>query len=423
MKSLTGIQQGRGSTVNLFISTILCILLLQWYMCQIAMGAEIIITPICDIHEEFNDNIYLSANSKISDYITTVTPSFSLSRNTERLTSNVLASFDWYTYARNDSLGSHDYSYQGQAAYQLSLRDNIGVSASYSYLSRPDSINQLTGLASSMGSDIYNYAANAGRALDATTSATVNYSFLRQTYENPMLLNNTTHNAGLGLLKNLSAVLPLLKGNINVLYSRADYRDSSSDNYSLSLGLGRNINEKFTWSLSAGGRLTHSSFSVLSQSFTVIQESNDNWGWTGSAGLSYASEKNQGSFSISRNFANASGQVGATENTAIALALGRNFTRNLTGQLSASYNLYQSSTNQFASSGTDDKIYQLGADVRYKLSDYFDLGLHFSYYTDFLGNSSAQITQNRVLLSLTSHGKFRLIGTNTLINEVMHGSR
>lgn len=417
-------HRSRGSMILLLGQAFIYILVCLGAACGTVLGAEILVTPSCEIHEEYNDNISLATGSGQSDFITTVAPSLGLSRNTERSNINLSAGLNQYWYARKDGLSSQDYSFQGQLAYKLTQRDNFGLGGSYSHTSRLDNINQTTGLAASSGTKSYSLSTNAGRSLDATTSALVSYSYQRQLYDNPTQVGNATHSAGLALSKDLGSVLPMLKGSVNTSFTRAIYNNSTNDDYSLSIGASRNINEKIAWSLSAGARYTYSSFLTLSQSSsTLAASSSDNWGWIGSAGLVYTGEKTHGSLSFSQNFAAASGQVGATETTGVSLTLGRTETRRLNWQLSAAYNINRSSNNQFASVGTNERAYQFGANVQYILSDYLDLGLLYSHYTDTYRNIGTRADQNKVLLSLSYHGRFRLIGTNTLNDEVFHGTR
>jgi hypothetical protein len=374
------------------------------------------------VSEEYNDNVLLSPFTRNSDFITTVAPSLGVSRNTQRLQASLLGTLSWYTYARNDNLSSEDYSYQGQTAYMLSPRDNVGLSGVYSHTSRPDTLSQTTGLASNSGTRSYSLSTNAARVLDEVSSASVTYSYQRQTYDDPLLVGNITNNVGLGYSRDLNSVLPTLKGTVSASLFRAIYSDSTTDNFSLSIGASRNINEKVAWSLSGGGNYTYSSFLASGQPSSASQNS-DNWGWIGSASLMYTGERGQGSISISRNVVAASGQVGVTENTGVSLALARTETKRFNWQLSAAYNINRSANNQFASLGSDDRVSSLGAGAQYKLSDYFDLGVQYSYYNDNNRISSIQTYQNRVILTLSSHGRFRLNGQNKLTDEVLHGTR
>jgi hypothetical protein len=218
-------------------------------------------------------------------------------------------------------------------------------------------------------------------------------------------------------------MLPMLKGTVGASFFRAIYSDSTTDNYSLSIGASRNINEKVAWSLSGGGNYTYSSFQVSGQPSSSSGSTNsDNWGWVGSASLIYTGERGQGSILISRNVIAASGQVGVTENTGVTLALGRTETKRFNWQLSAAYIINRSSNNQFTFLGTDDRVSSLGVGAQYKLSDYFDLGVLYSY-DDNNRIYSIQTYQTKVSLTLSSHGRFRLNGQNTLTNEVLHGTR
>lgn len=416
-------HRSRGSTVLLFAAMLLPILAYQGSACRSALGAEIIVTPTCDVREEYNDNILASSFSRKSDFITTVAPGLGVSRNTERLQTSLSAGLSWYTYARNNGLSSVDYSYQGQSSYKLSLRDSVGLSGTYARSSRPDTLSQTTGIAASSGTRSYGVSSNASRVLDEASSASAAYSYQRQLYDDPALVGNITHNVGLGYSRDLSSMLPMLKGTVSAAFFRAIYTNSSTDNYTLSVGASRNITEKIAWSLSAGGSYTYSSYLVSGQSASSASQSNDSWGWLGSAGLTYADEKGNGSVSIARNVVAASGQVGITENTGISLIFGRIETKRFNWQLSAAYNINQSSNNQYASMGSDDSVTSLGASAQYKLSDYVDLGVQYSYYDYFDRINSIETYQNRVLLTLSGHDRLRLIGTNTLINEVSHGTR
>ena len=417
-------HRSTASTILLIAAMLLPTMAYQGAACRKALGAEIIVTPTCDLREEYNDNIFLGSSLRKSDFITTVAPGLGISRNTEGLKASLLGSLSWYTYANDDGLGSLDYTYQGQAAYQLSPRDNIGLSGVYTETSRPDSINPATGLAYSSGMRSYSLSANAGRILDEVSSVTANYSYQSQEYDISPQSDSISHNVGLGYSRDLSYLLPMLKGTVSASYFRAIYSTSASDYYSFSIGASRNINEKIAWSLSAGGNYTYSNFLTSGQPLQPSTSgSSDNWGWIGSAGLIYTGEKLHGSFSISRNVVAASGQVGVTENTGVSLAVGRNETKRFSWQLSAAYNENRLSNNLSYYLGSDDWVTSLGGGAQYKLSDYFDLAVQDSYYNDHNRISGTQIYQNRVVLTLSYHDRFRIIGTNTLTNEVLHGTR
>jgi hypothetical protein len=211
-------------------------------------------------------------------------------------------------------------------------------------------------------------------------------------YDNPASQGNHVHSAGLIVSKDLSAVMPLLKGSLGTNFSRAIYRDADSDSYSVRIAAGGNINEKLTVNLSAGEQLVHSTF------VTTSGRSNDSWRTIGTASLNYSGEKSFGSLTLGRDFSNASGQVGAVETTSFGLSLGKHLSDRITAQVAASYNINKASSGQFSSQSTDDRVLNLKADFVYKLSNYFDIGCQYVYYTVNYNISGAQIAQNSVML-------------------------
>jgi len=363
--------------------------------CRPAFSAEIQLVPSCEFKEEFNDNVFLTADKK-SDFITTLAPGVAFSRAAELLNINIFTGLSWHDYAQTEGIGTMDYQYNVQVVNKLTSLDEFGLSATYAQNTRPDSINQSTGLTASTGTDHHQYSANLRRLIDETTAASLTYSFVQDLYDNPASQDNHVHTAGMVISKDLGAVLPLLKGTFSTNFSRAVYRDSNSDNYTLRIGASRNINEKLNINLSVGGQATHSNF------VTTSNVSNDSWGAVGSSTLNYSGERTFGSLSFARDFSAASGQVGAVETTSFGVTLGRGITDKSTAQIAASYNINQASSGQFSTRSIDDRAFSLKADIAYKISKYFDIGLQYAYYSVTYGFSDVLINKNSVMLRLAA---------------------
>jgi hypothetical protein len=339
-------------------------LLLPAAVCHTAYAAEIKLNPTCEVKEEFNDNVFLTAGGNKSDFITTITPGLGFSRSSERLNVDLLAGFSWHDYARTPGIAATDYQYTAQLTNRITPRDDFGLNAAYIRTTRPDTITTVTGL-SSAGSDTYQYSGNLRRVLDETSSASLSYSFNQEEYDNPASQSRRVHSAGLVISKDLGDFVPLLKGTLNTNFSKSIYRDSSNDNYTISVGASRSINE---------------------------------WGAVGSASLNYTAEQGFGSFAFAHNFSAASGQVGAVQTTSFGLTLGRNFSDKMTAQGAASYNLNQSDSGQYSSRGVDDRALNLTADITYKFSKFFDIGLQYTYYTVNHSLDDLTVSQNRVMV-------------------------
>jgi hypothetical protein len=356
------------------------------------MAAEVKLTPSCELKEEFNDNVFLTAGGRKSDYISSFAPGLAFTHLTENLNVDLITGLGWHNYARSSGIDTIDYQYNAQVGSKLTPRDDLGLSATYVRSSRPDTINQATALATSSGSNHYQYSANTRRSINETTSAALSYSFAKDMYDNPASQGNHVHSAGLIVSKDLSAVMPLLKGSLSTNFSRAIYRDADSDNYSVRIAAGGNINEKLTVNLSAGEQLVHSTFVI------TTGRSNDSWRTIGTASLNYSGEKSFGSLTLGRDFSNSSGQVGAVETTSFGLSLGKHVSDRITAQIAASYNINKASSGQFSSQSTDARVLNLKTDIVYKLSNYFDIGCQYVYYTVNYNISGAQIAQNSVML-------------------------
>lgn len=356
-----------------------------------ASADEIKVIPSVDVREEFNDNILFSTFSRKSDLVTTVSPSLGLSDSSERYSLGVTGGIDWLTYARSAHLDSVDYQYRGQGNYRLSSLTDLSASGSYVRNSRPDSINQLTGLSSGAGSGRQNYGFSASRKLDELTSGTLSYSYASETYDNPTLFGNRVHTAGLavnrGVAKRLAAA-------VSAGYSRNIYRDSESEDYSLGIGTSWQQSQLFTLNASVGGRFTHSTFLDA-----VRREgSNDNWGVTGLLSMAYTGEKNRASLSFARDFVAASGQIGATERTNVGLTLGRQFLEKVNGQAAVTYTINDSPGGQFSAQGAEDRAIRCSTSLDYEVSRHFSVGLQYVFYRIDYSPSNQSAVQNTALV-------------------------
>ncbi len=396
MFPLINSNRGRISLLILHGTLLAGSLLVPLTSVKTAFGANIRLIPSCELKEEYNDNVFLTADNRNSDWISTLTPGLAFSVASERLNIDLLTGLSWHEYARTKGIDTLDYQYNAQVAKKLTLKDNLDMSAIHVRNTRPDSISQSTGLAANTGSDHSQYSARLGRLLNETTSASLAYSFVQDEYDNPDSLANHVHNVNMIVSKDLGSVMPLLKGNLSSNFSRAVYRDSTSDNYTLSIGANRSINEKVSVNLSAGGHLVHSKF------MSPFVESNDSWGAIGSALLNYTGEKGFGSLSFAHNFAASSGQVGAVETTSFGLTLGRSLSEKTSAQIMASYNINQAASGQYSKRGSDDRVINLKADIVNKISKYFDIGIQYTYYTVTYGYSDLQIFQNSVMLRVVA---------------------
>ena len=381
--------------------SIFMFLSLCWHsaVCNTVSAAEDKLTPTVELREEFNDNIFLTQGNQRSDFITTIVPSLVFTHMTERRNISLLAALNRHSYNRTEHINTTDNQYNGQFEQKIAEMSNAGMSADYLRNTRADSIDTTTGLPSSAASTHFQYTVNASRSLSEFASATLAYSFAKDEYDNQASQGNQSHTVNVQLSEDLDRMVPRLKGSLSAQYNKALYRDSDIDNYTLKGGVKRAVTEKLSTNLSFGGRFTHSTFSVIHiPSLTLSTDNSDGWGIIGAASLNFTGEKNFAALSFSRDFSAASGQVGAVERTSFDLALGRAITDRITSQFVASYSINQASSGQFSSGKSDDRPFNIKADLTYRISNNFDFGVQYAYYAVTYGYSDIRVVQNSVMM-------------------------
>jgi len=387
---------GHGVKVLLTVVVLLATMLVSTRTVR-ASGVEII--PGLEFREEYNDNIFLSTTGKQSDFISTFSPSLRLVSRSDRANVNFRAGLNWLSYARIDGLDAVDALTSGSVQYRLSERTDLSGSASYTQASRPDTINEISQLASSSSSDRQAYSLSMSEVLDELSKAGASYSYRKTEYDNPGLLDVTEHAAGATISRDLSAIVPRLTGSTNLGFSRSIYTNATTDNYSVSAALNWLANERFVCFASGGVRYTYSSFTALQvPTLTEAEQSRDNWGLTGSLGIRYTGEKWQSSLALSRDFASTSGQIGASEQTSASFDFNRLLTEKLGVSFSTIYSINQADAGEFSVRGTDDLTLRVSTGLQYDLSRDANIGLQYSYYSVDYRASGTSAEQNILFL-------------------------
>lgn len=81
-------------------AVIICFIIFSWVIVSGAESAEYRIQPSILVSEEYNDNVYLTPQNRIYDYITRVIPSVNFSYKAPLWDWNVAYAYDYYYFAR-----------------------------------------------------------------------------------------------------------------------------------------------------------------------------------------------------------------------------------------------------------------------------------------------------------------------------------
>ncbi|HBA73194.1 MAG: hypothetical protein A2X82_07590 [Geobacteraceae bacterium GWC2_55_20] len=355
---------------------------------------ELRLIPGLALKEELSDNIFLAAASPRTDFITTLSPSLDVSGASERRNLNLSAGINWVKYASNASLDSVDYFARSGFDFQLDPRLSLSLGAGYVRDSRPDRID-LNGLTLKSGSDRQNYHLSGNYALTEKSSSTVSYAYSHESFDNAGALTTTVHTVSAGQDYDLDRYLRQAKLVGNFSYARNLTDTSLVDNYTISLGLTKKIDELWNFSLNGGGRYTRSEFDSGN---TTIRD--DDQGWIGKLAINYSGEKTNGSLTFNHDITTASGRSGTTERTGVSTNLNERFTRELSGFFGLGYSWNRSGRNQFSAQAIDEKHLTVSCGLRYDFSEYVFLEGNYHYNNIYYGHLSSQASQNVFMLRL-----------------------
>lgn len=363
-------------------------------------GDEIRLVPGLAVKEEFNDNVFLAVNSQQSDFITTITPSLNFSQAAERYSYGLSGGVNALMYSRYSDQNSLDFNIGGSFNYKYDPRLSLSGGADYAQDSRRDQVDQ-NGVTVKSGSERQNYRLSGSYAVSEKSTSNVSYAYRQTLYDNPMDGSAESHTVNIGQDYNIDRHLRQAKLVGNFRYFRSLNDTSNADNYALTVGLTRKINELWDVSANAGGSYTHTESDLSSSGMSKLQD--DDQGWTGNLSLNYNGEKTSGSLIFSHDVIPSSngGRGGAAMNrTGASLNVREKFTRDLKGSFELGYSHNESLQSHLPQS-TDEESVRLNCGLRYEFTNYVALEGNYLFNYVYYNNTSWDSDQNVVSLRLT----------------------
>jgi hypothetical protein len=391
-----------------------------------ASGDELKLTPSVGLSQEYNDNIFLDAFDRRSDFITTFTPGIELSDRSERLDANLLLKLNGILYSKTSDLSSVDQIYRGNVKFALSPKLTLSSSAGYVIDSQPDREIETTGLV--LGPNKRHrqlYSLSAERVFSETTSAMLAYSYEQDDYNNDRFSDLQYHDVNLPLSHDLGRFLSATKATATLDYSHYDSSsslissllgnivfdtylfDTSVDNYAATVGIASALNEKWSLHGSGGGRYTLTRFRTSGRrtfpntSFDLSASENvgREWGWVGELGVSYKGERTDGHLSFSSDVQPASGQTGGTTiRTGAVSDIRRRFSYELSGSMTLGYYLNKSTSGVASGRALDDETILLTPSIRYEFTRDMYLEASYRYTKVYHNNIHTETDRNSVFV-------------------------
>lgn len=390
--------------------------------------------PSIQVKQEYNDNILYEESFEEEDYITTISPSFTVDQKGERLQGRLKAGVDKLIYWKFDELNAVDVDVDARLRFQATERLGFGGSGRYTEDSRRDREADLTGLVLAGDRDRTNASVFSDYLVSEKTKATLTFSYSDETFGSPDDEHSESYKVDLAFTHNLSEWFDNTIGMLNFSYMNydSDDRDHRSnyplpglttksnqayefDIWQVYAGFSRNITELFSAYVQAGVGYTRSDESVGSRIFvtgteidvqvpTRTSSNNNDFNGVLVAGMDYNGLYYKAGLSVSHDARGASGVNGLVNRTSVSANLSRKISSELTATLYGSCHLNR--TNRSIGEDDDDLSYSVRPGLRYKFSR--DLMLSAYYQFRYLDEREQDTERHQNLVYVTINKTFEL---------------
>ena len=363
--------------------------------------------PAVEFKQEYNDNLYFvssgTATSPMkSDFISTLSPQLTLQRKGEQLQFSLTGRLDRRWYWSTTDLNATDQTYRGNFRYAMGPRYSISGKGDYIQDSRPDRDIQTTGLVLTTAKrNRQVYGLSQEYIMSERTMATLSLDWMKDTYEQTgsTFIDLESRSGSLTFMHDLSALAENTKSMLNFGFSQYSYTEMEINNYSGTVGLSRQLDEKWTFIVSGGARYTYSRFTYQPIFFIPAERVRTyGLGGVGQLAITYKGEKTEASLAAARDLAPAYGQAGAAERTMFSLSMKRKFTYELSGIFSGSYFFNKSDQGDYSATTIDTETLNLSPGLRYDMSKDFYIESTYTYARVKDNASNTVADRNLVML-------------------------
>ena len=363
-----------------------------------AQRGRLTLTPSLGIVEEYNDNIFLTNENRVWDFITTFSPTIILSFNQPSFQLNAGYSFSAVVYARETSLTNalDSQNFIASGAYQVSPTVTLTAAESF-VLSNYTNLTSATSTTAAQGGfstgrqKSWNNTFTPGMSWQMsprnTLSLSVTYSALRfedagagidsDTYQ---FQSTLTH-----------AFTPRFSGNVGYGFTYLDDQvGADSTNHTPTVGFTYRLTPTLTGSVTGGATFSE----VGGETFVTP---------SGSLSLAQIWQFGSASVQYSRYIAVAGGFGGTTDTqTASGIFILSTLLRGLTVAFSPTYSVAESLSSQ-SSNQADVQSFTLALDAAYQINRYTSMFAGYTFFHQRTGRSSSgqfDADQNRVRVGI-----------------------
>ena len=368
------------------LSLLLSMLLIGLWSVGPAHAENRDIVPSISLREEFNDNIFLSSDDEVDDFITTLSPGIRLYETTERWKAELLGRLDVLRYLDNDDLDTVDQNAAGRADYAFTERTSALLAAEYIRDSRPDRDVLETGLVQNTDPrKRYLFSASGSHRTGENTFDSLTYNFERSDYEDEQIVDSKIQAVNLAHTWYAGRFVENAIGRLNFGYANADFETSTVNSFSGTIGADWQFSELVTFQLNLGLRYTKTDFfsPIEAPSSPVpvfTEETLRGWNAVGDLEVAYRGEKNEGRLRFSHDVRDAQGRGGTSLRTSLDCVLSRQFTQEFRASLLTGLTINRTDQNTVALTDIDSRTLLVLPSIRYEFTRnlYLEAGYKFT---------------------------------------------
>ncbi len=249
--------QVKGLEMNIPKNLLLFAALVSCFLLPSSAGAEFNFTPGFALSEEYNDNVFLTAKNRKSDFITTINPSFNIYYDRESLNLFLDYGFRYLLYANNSEDDKMYHNVNLQSTIRP-FRDYVFIKVSDFFSRVPIDERRAVGyennLANMTNSNVFSVNPYIEYPFSSTFRARAGYTYQNTWYEDRDGIDSQDHTAGIMLTKELAARLNTSLG-YSYLFHRPygeEYKYDEYDRQDVYLSVSYGVTEKLSLDGSAG---------------------------------------------------------------------------------------------------------------------------------------------------------------------------
>ncbi len=368
---------------------------------------EVRVVPTFSFRQQFTDN-YRYVPRMEGAAMTTVIPGIELGVKTERLEASATALVECLAnFVRKEGyLGAVNQNYNGSFSFLTSPTTRVSGRASYLDQPSPERPLAVNGvLISPARLSQQAYGGSGGWLISERLGSSIQYDYSRYDYSPPTVSTNTTNAFNIGLtyeLENGSLSQATLTAGLARYSFDSAAQQSLADNYYLTVGANHNFSERWRVSADAGGRYTHSNYTLFSQNAGFSPASvKDGLGFVAHLALNYHTDRSSADLIVKHDLEPGSGSTAVTNTTAVYLTASHRYSEVLSTSLTAGYTKRTTGQINPAIQGANEDIVSISPGVSYTATPDLTAGVSYTYTRTFYGAPSSDVYQNMVYVGLT----------------------